>query len=77
MAYLKEIKDFPIEERIALVKKCQDHYNKNLFAYFNPGCRHERCAWDLLNCDACLAYTKEKLQRELDGLLAEDADKGE
>ena len=25
---------------------------------FNPQCRHERTSYDILTCDACIAYTK-------------------
>lgn len=32
----------------------------NYYELFNPQCQHERCAWDIANCDACIAYSKEQ-----------------
>lgn len=28
--------------------------------YFNPTCKHERCAYDLATCEKCIEYSKQK-----------------
>lgn len=30
-----------------------------VYIVFNPQCRHERTSYDLMNCDNCIAHSKE------------------
>lgn len=35
-----------------------DKKNVEFYYYFNPECKHERCAYDLMTCDACIAHSR-------------------
>lgn len=40
---------------------------------FNPRCRHERTSYDIVNCDACRAHTKQLLKLRKEASDAEEA----
>lgn len=39
-------------------RSLEEQRDDPLVGYFNPTCKHDRCAFTILNCDACIAYTK-------------------
>jgi hypothetical protein len=43
---------------------------------FNPDCKHDRCSFDIMNCDACIAYSNQLHKNRLEALKAEDAEQG-
>lgn len=44
-----------------------------LYYYYSPYCKHERCSYDIMNCDACVAHSKKLQQLRIDKKGAEDA----
>lgn len=45
-----------------------------LYVLFNPHCKHERCSYDIANCDSCIEYTKELLRLRIEGKDATDGE---
>ncbi len=59
---LLQIYPFSWRAKQALIPKLppllEDKDKVKFFYYFNPECKHERCSYDLLTCNACIAHSK-------------------
>lgn len=39
-------------------KRSEVQIDDALLTWYNPVCKHERCSWDIINCAACMEYSK-------------------